>query len=145
MVDYTNRSSSTETTLSFWNKLYLVMVCNSFLCIAIFYLLIFCFFLLYSWRIIGLYFSLFCMDFVWFWYQYYQLHKIKWKKSPSSIFLKRLYRIGINFALILGIYQKKTIIQKDPCTSMFIAALFPIAKTWKQPQCPSREERINKM
>jgi len=64
--------------------------------------------------------------------------------SPSSVFLKRLYRIGINFALILGIYQKKTIIQKDPCTSMFIAALFPIAQTWKQPKCPSTEEWIKK-
>ena len=65
--------------------------------------------------------------------------------SPSSIFLKRLYRIGINFPLILSIYQKKTIIQKDPWTSMFIAALFPIAKTWKQPKCPSTEEWIKKM
>ena len=65
--------------------------------------------------------------------------------SPSSIFLKRLYRIGINFALILGIYQKKTIIQKDPCTSMFIAALFPIAKTWKQSKCPSTDEWMKKI
>ena len=28
---------------------------------------------------------------------------------------------------------------------MFIAALFPIAKTWKQPKCPSKDEWINKM
>ena len=32
-----------------------------------------------------------------------------------------------------GIYPDKTIIQKDTCTSMFIAALFTIAKRWKQP------------
>ena len=57
----------------------------------------------------------------------------------------RLYRIGINFALILGIYQKKTIIQKDPCTSMFIAALFIIARTWKQSRCPSSDEWIRKL
>ena len=31
----------------------------------------------------------------------------------------------------LGIYPDKTIIQKDTCTPMFIAALFTIAKTWK--------------
>ena len=31
---------------------------------------------------------------------------------------------------------------KDTCTPMFIAALFAIAKTWKQPQCPSTEEWI---
>ena len=38
--------------------------------------------------------------------------------------------------LPLGIYPDKTLIQKDICTPMFIAALFTIAKTWKQPKCP---------
>ena len=32
---------------------------------------------------------------------------------------------------LLGIYPEKTIIQKDTCTPMFIAALFTIARTWK--------------
>ena len=32
--------------------------------------------------------------------------------------------------------RDKTIIQKDTRTPMFIAALFTIAKTWKQPKCP---------
>ena len=36
-------------------------------------------------------------------------------------------------------------IQKDTCTPMFIAALFTITKTWKQPKCPSTEEWIKKM
>ena len=31
------------------------------------------------------------------------------------------------------------------CTSMFTAALFIIAKMWKQPKCPSAEEWIKKM
>ena len=31
---------------------------------------------------------------------------------------------------------------KDTCTSMFIAALFTIATTWKQPKCPSTDEPI---
>ena len=35
--------------------------------------------------------------------------------------------------------------QKDTCTSIFIAALFIIAMTWKQPKCPSTEEWIKKM
>ena len=39
-------------------------------------------------------------------------------------------------------YLEKIIIQKDTCTPMFIAALFTIAKTWKQPECPSKEEWI---
>ena len=46
---------------------------------------------------------------------------------------------------LLGIYPEKTIMQKDTCTPMFIAALFTIARTWKQPKCPSTEECIKKM
>ena len=45
----------------------------------------------------------------------------------------------------LGIYPNKTIIQKDTCTPMFIAAVFTIARTWKQPKCPSTDEWIKKM
>ena len=36
-------------------------------------------------------------------------------------------------------------IQKNTCIPMFIAALFTIAKTWKQPKCPLTEEWIKKM
>ena len=46
---------------------------------------------------------------------------------------------------LLGIYPEKTIIQKESCTKMFIAALFTIARTWKQPKCPSSDEWIKKM
>ena len=46
---------------------------------------------------------------------------------------------------LLGIYPEKTIIQKESCTTMFIAALFTIARTWKQPKCPSLDEWIKKM
>ena len=43
---------------------------------------------------------------------------------------------------LLGIYPDKTIIQKDTCTPRFIAALFTIAKTWKQPKCQLTDEWI---
>ena len=46
---------------------------------------------------------------------------------------------------LLGTYQDKTIIQKHTCTSMFIAALFTTAKTWKQPKCPLTDDWIKKM
>ena len=46
---------------------------------------------------------------------------------------------------LLGLYPEKTIIQKHTCTPIFIAALFTIARTWKQPKCPSTEECIKKM
>ena len=37
----------------------------------------------------------------------------------------------------LGIYPEEIKTEKDTCTPMFIAALFPIGKTWKQHRCPS--------
>ena len=45
---------------------------------------------------------------------------------------------------LLGIYPKnaRTLTQRDTCTPMFIAALFTIAKLWKQPKCPSVDEWI---
>ena len=61
--------------------------------------------------------------------------------------LKKL-KIGLPYdpaIPLLGIYPEKTIIQKESCTTMFIAALFTIARTWKQPKCPSTGEWIKKM
>ena len=46
---------------------------------------------------------------------------------------------------LLGIYPEKTIIQKDTCTPMFTAALFTIARSWKQPKCPLTDEWIKKL
>ena len=45
---------------------------------------------------------------------------------------------------LLGIYPKETKILKDTCVPLFIAALFTIARTWKQPRCPSTDEWIKK-
>jgi hypothetical protein len=47
---------------------------------------------------------------------------------------------------LLGIYPEYApTCNKDTCSTMFIAALFIIARTWKQPGCPSKEEWIQKM
>ena len=46
---------------------------------------------------------------------------------------------------VLGIYPEKTIIQEDTCTPMFTAALFTVARSWKQSKCPSTDEWIKKM
>ena len=43
---------------------------------------------------------------------------------------------------LLGIHIEETRIERDTCTPMFITALFLIARTWKQPRCPSADERI---
>ena len=59
-------------------------------------------------------------------------------------FLKKLgikppYDTAIPF---LGIYPEETKIEKDTCIPLFIAVLFTIARTWKQPRCPSTDEQI---
>ena len=69
------------------------------------------------------------------------LWKTEWR------FLKKL-KIELPCASaipLLGIYLHRPIIQKGTCTPMFIAALFTIAKTWKQPKCPWTDEWIKKM
>ena len=45
----------------------------------------------------------------------------------------------------LSTYLKEAVIERDTCTSMFTAALFPIARAWKQPRCPSTDEWIKKL
>ena len=46
---------------------------------------------------------------------------------------------------LLGIHTEDTRSDRDTCTPMFIAALLIIAKTWKQPRCPSADEWIRKL
>ena len=46
---------------------------------------------------------------------------------------------------LLGIYPENTIIQKETCTTMFVAALFTIAKMWKQPKWPLTDEWLKNM
>ena len=47
----------------------------------------------------------------------------------------------------MNIYPKdlKTHIQKDICTLLFIAALFTVARTWKQPKCPMIDDSLKKL
>ena len=46
---------------------------------------------------------------------------------------------------LLGIHTEKTRVERDTCTPVFLAALFIIARTWKQPRCPSVDEWIRKL
>ena len=46
---------------------------------------------------------------------------------------------------LLDIYLEETKIEKDTCIPFFITALFTIARTWKQPRCPSTDEWIKKL
>jgi hypothetical protein len=46
---------------------------------------------------------------------------------------------------LLGIYPDVSTGNRNTCSTMFIAALFIIARSWKEPRCPSTEERIQKI
>ena len=46
---------------------------------------------------------------------------------------------------LMGIHTKETRIERDTCTPIFTTALFTIARTWKQPRCPSADKWIRKL
>ena len=62
--------------------------------------------------------------------------------SVVGRFLKKLeIELPYNPAIpLLGIHTEETRIERDTCTPMFIAALFTIVRTWKQPRCPLVDE-----
>ena len=62
-------------------------------------------------------------------------------------FLKKLQiRLPYDPAIpLLGIHTEETRTERDTCTLMFIAALFLIPRTRKQPRCPSADEWIRKL
>ena len=67
----------------------------------------------------------------------------------SIVILQKIKnRITIYSAIpFLGIYPNELKVGslRDICTCMFIAALFTVARTWKQPKCPLTVEWIKKM
>ena len=46
---------------------------------------------------------------------------------------------------LLDIYPEQTKTEKDTCIPLFTASLFTVARTWKQPRCPSTDEWIKKL
>ena len=69
------------------------------------------------------------------------LWKTVWR-ILKKLGIKPLYDPAIP---LLGIYPEETKIEKDTCTQLFIAALFTIARAWKQPRYPSTDEWIKKL
>jgi len=66
-------------------------------------------------------------------------------QPPWNTVWRFLEKLGIKSSYdpaipLLGIYPEETKIEKDACIPMFIAALFTIARTWKQPRCPLTDE-----
>ena len=63
-----------------------------------------------------------------------------WRTVKSFLLkleIELLYYLAIS---LLGIHSKETRIERDTCVSVFIAALFIIARPRKQPRCPSADE-----
>ena len=71
-----------------------------------------------------------------------KLMQALWRTVWSSFIIEPPYDLALP---LLGIYLEKTIIQKDIYALMFIAALFTLARTWKQPKRPLTEDWIKKM
>ena len=46
---------------------------------------------------------------------------------------------------LLGMYPEETKTERDTCILLFIAAVLTIARTWKQPRCPSTDKWIKKL
>ena len=69
------------------------------------------------------------------------LWKMVWR-FPKKLEIKAPYDSAIPH---LGIYPEETKTEKDTCISLFIAALFTVARTWKQPRCLSTDEQIKNL
>ena len=69
------------------------------------------------------------------------LRKTVWR-FLKTLGIKPLYDLAIP---LLSICPEETKIEKDTCIPLFTAALFTIARTQKQPRCPSTDERIKEL
>ena len=76
--------------------------------------------------------------------------KCKWIHPLWKMVWRFLQKIGMKplydpATPLLGIFPEEIKIEKDTCIPLFIAALFTIASTWKQPRYPSTDEWIKKL
>ena len=70
------------------------------------------------------------------------LWKTVWRFFKKKLGIKPPYDPAIP---LLGMNSEETKIEKHTCIPWFIAALFTIARTWKQPRCPSTDEWVKKL
>ena len=75
---------------------------------------------------------------------------VDWYSHYGRRYGESLKKLGIKLPYdpaipLLDIYPEETKIEKGTCVPLFTAALFTIARTWKQPRCPSTDEWIKKL
>ena len=71
-----------------------------------------------------------------------QLHQFTF---PAIVQESSLFSTYFSAFIVCRFFGEKTKIEKDTCIPLFIAALFTIARTWKQPRCPLTDEWIKKL
>ena len=78
------------------------------------------------------------------WWECKLIHPL-WKtvwRFLKKLGMKPPYDPGIP---LLGIYPEETKTERDTCIPLFTAALFTIARPWKQLRCPSKDEWTKKL
>ena len=76
--------------------------------------------------------------------------KVKSESEVAQSFPTLLKKLQIELPYdpaipLLGTHTEEARLERDTCTPMFIAALFTIARAWKQPRCPSADEWIREL
>ena len=64
--------------------------------------------------------------------------RLKWLKL-------RVLLLYVPAIPLLGMHTQEARLERDTCAPVFIAALFTIARTWKQPTCPSADKWVSKL
>ena len=81
-------------------------------------------------------------------------YTLGWKCKPVQPLWKTVWRYLKKLEIelpyepglpLLGIHIEETRSERNTCRPLFMAALFIIARTWKQPRCPSADESIRKL
>ena len=75
---------------------------------------------------------------------------VNWYSHYGEKYRRFFNKLGIKLPCdpaipLLGIHSEKTVIQKDTCIPTFTAALFTIARTWKQLRCPLTDKLVKKL
>ena len=76
----------------------------------------------------------------------YAICLLYFQKAVNCFNIKTKIKLPHDPAIpLLSIYTEETRIERDTCTPMYIAALFTIASSWKQPRCPLADKWIRKL
>ena len=70
---------------------------------------------------------------------------VNWYSHYGRQYGDSFKKLGIKQPYDPAIYPEEIKTERDTCIPLFIAALFTIARTWKEPRCPSTDEWVKKL